>query len=38
MGTEVHRLAEAALDELGRYAKGLPPAYPIHMRDLARIA
>ncbi|MEV4357297.1 hydroxyacid dehydrogenase [Nonomuraea sp. NPDC049625] len=38
MGTEVHRLAEAALDELERYAKGLPPAYPIHMRDLARIA
>ncbi|MFG1967320.1 NAD(P)-dependent oxidoreductase [Nonomuraea sp. NPDC049028] len=38
MGTEVHRLAEAALDELERYAKGLPPAYPNHMRDLARIA
>ncbi|MEV0269409.1 hydroxyacid dehydrogenase [Hamadaea sp. NPDC050747] len=38
MGAEVHRLADAALDELDRYARGLPPACPVHLRDLARMA
>ncbi|MDT3399775.1 hydroxyacid dehydrogenase [Streptomyces sp. B1866] len=33
LGTELHRLAAAALDELARYAAGLPFAHPVHRAD-----
>jgi phosphoglycerate dehydrogenase-like enzyme len=38
LGNELRRLANAALDELGRYAEGLPFAEPVTERSLARLA
>lgn len=38
LGTEVRRLADAALDELERYRAGSAPLYPVTAADLARIA
>ncbi|MGI5175207.1 hydroxyacid dehydrogenase [Dactylosporangium sp. CA-152071] len=35
---EVRRLADAALDELERYARGEAPLHPVHREDLSRIA
>lgn len=37
-GNELARLADAVLDELARYAAGLPLAHPVGESDLARIA
>jgi phosphoglycerate dehydrogenase-like enzyme len=37
-GSELARLAEVALDEVERYARGLPPAWPVREADLDRIA
>lgn len=38
MGTEVHRMTDLALDEVERFARGEPPAYPVRRADLDRIA
>jgi phosphoglycerate dehydrogenase-like enzyme len=38
MGNELHRLAELAVVEVERYARGEPPAHPVHRDDLDRIA
>ncbi|MEU5209656.1 hydroxyacid dehydrogenase [Streptomyces sp. NPDC020742] len=38
MGTELHRLADSALDELARYAGGLPFADPVRPEHLGRSA
>jgi phosphoglycerate dehydrogenase-like enzyme len=38
MGPETRRMAELALDELERFAKGEPFRYGIRAEDLARIA
>jgi phosphoglycerate dehydrogenase-like enzyme len=38
MGGELSRMAESALDELERYARGLPFAHPVTPEDLARSA
>ncbi|QDY81188.1 hydroxyacid dehydrogenase [Streptomyces qinzhouensis] len=38
LGTELHRLADLALDELERYAKGLPFAEPVTRDSLNRSA
>ncbi|MFB7633982.1 hydroxyacid dehydrogenase [Streptomyces sp. NPDC056149] len=34
LGTELHRMADHALDELERYGKGLPFATPVHREEL----
>lgn len=34
LGTELHRLADHALDELARYTQGLPFSDPVHQEDL----
>jgi phosphoglycerate dehydrogenase-like enzyme len=38
MGTELHRLAAYALDEVERYAAGAPPRFPVRLSDLVRMA
>jgi phosphoglycerate dehydrogenase-like enzyme len=38
LGGELARMANSALDELNRYARGLPFAHPITREDLARSA
>ncbi|WP_336500128.1 hydroxyacid dehydrogenase [Microbacterium paraoxydans] len=38
LGTEAHRLADAALDELEAWAAGHPPRHPVHRADLAHSA
>ncbi len=38
LGTELTRLADTAIDEIARYAEGLPPRHPVHEADLERIA
>ncbi|MDX3608534.1 hydroxyacid dehydrogenase [Streptomyces globisporus] len=38
LGEEIHRLADFALDEVARYASGLPFADPVTPQDLARSA
>ncbi|WP_101848242.1 hydroxyacid dehydrogenase [Zhihengliuella sp. ISTPL4] len=38
LGTEAHRLADAALDELEAWADGRPPRHPVHRTDLAHSA
>ncbi|MEV0596047.1 hydroxyacid dehydrogenase [Nonomuraea cavernae] len=38
MGTETHRLADAALDELESFAEGVPQRHPVAGGDLTRIA
>ncbi|MFB6435781.1 hydroxyacid dehydrogenase [Streptomyces sp. NPDC056411] len=38
MGTELHRLADSALDELARYAGGLPFTDPVRPEHLGRSA
>ncbi|MEU6057638.1 hydroxyacid dehydrogenase [Streptomyces sp. NPDC047097] len=38
LGNELHRMADAALDELERYARGLPFADPVHPSELSRSA
>ncbi len=38
LGDEIHRLADCALDEVARYASGLPFADPVTPDDLARRA
>jgi phosphoglycerate dehydrogenase-like enzyme len=37
-GTELWRLADLAVEEIERYAAGLPPRYPVVRADLDRIA
>ncbi|GAA1361323.1 hydroxyacid dehydrogenase [Streptomyces beijiangensis] len=37
-GNEVGRLGALAVDELDRYARGLPFNHPVHLADLERIA
>lgn len=38
VGTELHRLADSAVDELARYAKGLPFAHPVLREHLDHTA
>jgi phosphoglycerate dehydrogenase-like enzyme len=38
LGVELHRLGDAAIAELERYARGEPFAHPVTAADLARIA
>jgi phosphoglycerate dehydrogenase-like enzyme len=38
MGTELHRLAAYALDEVERYAAGAPQRFPVRLSDLVRMA
>jgi phosphoglycerate dehydrogenase-like enzyme len=38
LGTEVTRLGDAAIDELSRYAAGLPFEHPLRAEDLDRVA
>ncbi|WP_374222709.1 NAD(P)-dependent oxidoreductase [Streptomyces spinoverrucosus] len=38
LGNELHRMTHAALDELDRYARGLPYTSPVHSDDLTRSA
>ena len=38
MGTELWRLADLAVEEVERFAAGLPPRYPVTRADLDRIA
>jgi phosphoglycerate dehydrogenase-like enzyme len=38
MGSELHRLADLAVDEVERFARGEPPAHPVVRADLDRIA
>ncbi|MFI8912750.1 hydroxyacid dehydrogenase [Streptomyces sp. NPDC053513] len=38
LGGELHRMAVAAADELGRYAAGLPFAHPVRAQDIHRTA
>jgi phosphoglycerate dehydrogenase-like enzyme len=38
MGNELCRLAELAVDEVERYARGEPPRHPVRREDLDRIA
>jgi phosphoglycerate dehydrogenase-like enzyme len=37
-GTELSRLAELAIDEIGRFAAGEPARYPVAAGDLGRVA
>ncbi|MET9295130.1 hydroxyacid dehydrogenase [Streptomyces sp. NPDC003077] len=34
LGTELHRMADHALDEITRYTRGLPFAHPVHREEL----
>ncbi|GGZ88843.1 2-hydroxyacid dehydrogenase [Streptomyces subrutilus] len=38
LGNELHRMADSAVEEIARYATGLPFAHPVHREDLARTA
>ena len=38
VGNELHRLAELAVDEVERFARGDAPRYPVRREDLDRIA
>ena len=38
MGTELHRMADLAVDEVERFARGEPPLHPVNRADLQRIA
>ena len=38
MGNELHRLAELAVVEVERYARGAAPLHPVGRADLDRIA
>jgi phosphoglycerate dehydrogenase-like enzyme len=38
MGTELHRLAAYAIDEIERYAAAAPQRFPVGLADLARMA
>jgi len=38
MGRELWRLADLAVEEVERFAAGLPPRYPVTRADLDRIA
>ncbi|MFD3539166.1 hydroxyacid dehydrogenase [Streptomyces sp. NPDC058662] len=38
LGNELHRMADSAIEEVGRYAAGLPFAHPVRREDLARNA
>ncbi len=38
LGTELHRMADDAVSEIERYARGEPPRYPVRREDLDRIA
>ncbi|MET8005668.1 hydroxyacid dehydrogenase [Nonomuraea glycinis] len=38
LGSETHRLADAALDELARYAEGQAPLHAVDSADLSKIA
>lgn len=37
-GTELHRMADLAVEEVERFARGEPPRYPVRREDLDRIA
>lgn len=37
-GNEVQRMADSAVDEIARYAAGLPFAHPVLRDELARTA
>jgi len=38
MGSELHRLAAYAIDEIERYAAAAPPRFPVGLTDLVRMA
>ncbi|MFG2988119.1 hydroxyacid dehydrogenase [Streptomyces sp. NPDC048257] len=38
LGNELHRMAESAVEEIARYAAGLPFAHPVRREDLERTA
>ncbi len=38
LGSELAALTDLALDEIDRFAQGLPPLDPVHREDLDRIA
>ncbi|WP_426225798.1 hydroxyacid dehydrogenase [Pseudarthrobacter sp. DSP2-3-2b1] len=38
MGTELHRLAAYAIDEIERFAAAAPPRFPVSLSDLVRMA
>ncbi|MGW5851055.1 hydroxyacid dehydrogenase [Streptomyces sp. NPDC055254] len=38
LGNELHRMADAAVEEIARYASGLPFAHPVHREDRGRTA
>jgi hypothetical protein len=38
MGTELHRLAAYAIDEIERYAAAAPQRFPVSLNDLVRMA
>ncbi|MET9603299.1 hydroxyacid dehydrogenase [Streptomyces sp. NPDC006459] len=38
LGNELHRMADSAIQEIARYAAGLPFAHPVHREDLDRTA
>jgi phosphoglycerate dehydrogenase-like enzyme len=38
LGTELHRMADYAVDEIERFARGEPPRFPVTKADLDRIA
>ncbi|WP_404953274.1 hydroxyacid dehydrogenase [Streptomyces sp. 147326] len=38
LGKELHRMADSAIDEIARYAAGLPFAHPVYRTDLDRTA
>ena len=38
MGVELHRMADLAVDEVERFARGEPPVHPVRRADLDRIA
>ncbi|MFE6840360.1 hydroxyacid dehydrogenase [Streptomyces sp. NPDC057705] len=38
LGNELHRMADSAIDEIARYAAGLPFAHPVYREDLHRTA
>jgi phosphoglycerate dehydrogenase-like enzyme len=38
LGSELAALTDLALDEIDRFARGLPPLHPVHREDLDRIA
>jgi phosphoglycerate dehydrogenase-like enzyme len=37
-GNELVRMADLAVSEIERYARGMPPLYPVTVDDLTRVA